>query len=295
LTPPRLVDLSQVDDGRVIACYLVDTDEGPALFDCGPTTSIGALKRGLAGYGVELRDIRNLVLSHIHLDHAGAAGALVREHPRLQVWVAEAGAPHLVDPSRLERSARRLFGGDYDRLWGEVAPVPEENIRLAGDRVLGLECFPSPGHAEHHVTCVDGDGTMYGGDAAGVRVVPARYAFAPTPPPEVDVEAWHRSLDEMEERRPQRLALGHFGVVDEPASHLAEVRARLMTWAERVRAGMSEEEFTATVRAEIAAAEGRAMEERYAAAAPAWQSWQGLRRYCEKREGEPGPAPRRRG
>src|SRR5207247_8834884 len=124
---------------------------GPALFDCGPTTRIPALKEGLAARGLALTDLRHLLLSHIHLDHAGAAGALVREHPGLQVHVSEIGAPHLIDPSRLAQSARRLYGETFDTLWGELAPVPEANVNVVGERGLGLDCFPSPGPPSHPV------------------------------------------------------------------------------------------------------------------------------------------------
>src|SRR6185436_10638884 len=144
------IDLHHQAPG-IVAAYLLETDDGPALFDCGPTTCIPALKSGLAGHGLELTDIRHLLLSHIHLDHAGAAGVLVREHPVLQVHVSPIGAPHLVDPSRLEKSARRLYGDTFDSLWGELAPVPQENVHAVDGRVLGLDSFPTPGHASHHV------------------------------------------------------------------------------------------------------------------------------------------------
>ena len=151
---------------------------GLALFDCGPSSCIPALKRGLADRGLELGDVKQLLLSHIHLDHAGAAGTLVREHPELQIWVSEIGAPHLMDPSRLERSARRLYGDAFDELWGELAPVPESNVRIASGRAAGLECFPSPGHASHHVCYFDGT-TLYAGDAAGVRIQPSSAVLPP--------------------------------------------------------------------------------------------------------------------
>ena len=182
--------------------------------------------------GHELQDVRHLLLSHIHLDHAGAAGTLVREHPDLQVHVSEIGAPHVVDPSRLEASARRLFP-DFDNLWGELAAVPEENVHVAGARVLGLECFPSPGHASHHVCYLHEDGTLYAGDAAGVRVVPGRHVLPVSPPPDVDVEGWFRTFEEIERRRPERLALIHFGVVDSPSEHLLIAREELAKWSER--------------------------------------------------------------
>jgi len=168
---PDPLDLRFQGAERVIGAYLLETDDGPALFDCGPSTCIPRLKEALRDRGLELADIRHLLLSHIHLDHAGAAGALVREHPDLRVHVSEVGAPHLVDPSRLERSARRLYGETFDSLWGELAPVPEANVEVVGDRVLGLDCFPSPGHAYHHVCYLAGDGTLYAGDAVDRKSV----------------------------------------------------------------------------------------------------------------------------
>src|SRR4029079_12442533 len=176
---PEPIDLHHLGRERIIASYLLDTDEGPALFDCGPSTTIEQLKAGLADRALALTDVRHLLLSHIHLDHAGAAGVLVREHPELQVHVSAVGAPHLVDPSRLEASARRLYGEAFDDLWGELAPVPEENVRIVGDRVLGLACFPTTGRASHHVSYVDDAGTLYAGDAAGVRIQPHSTVLPP--------------------------------------------------------------------------------------------------------------------
>ena len=140
---------------------------------------------------------------------------------------------HLLDPSRLEASARRLYGEAFDILWGELAPVPAENLEVVGDRVVGLECFPSPGHASHHVCYLHGDGTLYAGDAAGVRIQPGRYVQPVCPPPDLDVEAWFRTFEEIERRRPDRLALVHFGVAESPSEHLALLREELAKWAER--------------------------------------------------------------
>ena len=174
-----------------------------------------------------LTDLRHLLLSHIHLDHAGAAGVLVREHPALQVHVSEIGAPHLVDPSKLDASARRLYGDAFDELWGELAPVPEANVHVVGDRVVGLDCFPTPGHAWHHVSYLATDGTLYAGDAAGVRLEGGSFVMPPCPPPELDLEAWERTIAEIERRTPARLALIHFGVFDDVEAHLAQLRATL--------------------------------------------------------------------
>jgi glyoxylase-like metal-dependent hydrolase (beta-lactamase superfamily II) len=274
------IDLRHMEVEKVIAVYLLDTADGPALFDCGPSTTIGALRAGLAERGLQLTDLRHLLLSHVHLDHAGAAGSLVREHPRLQVHVSPVGAPHLVDPSRLERSARRLYGDFFDTLWGELAPVPEANIHPTGDRVLGLDCFRSVGHASHHV-CYMGDGTLYAGDAAGVRTMPGRHVVPASPPPDIDVEAWYRTLDEIGRRAPDRLALVHFGVVADVPEHLESMRSQLALWTERVGAGMSREEFVELGRVELIADDGpdATFERGFSFS----QSWEGLERYWRKR------------
>jgi glyoxylase-like metal-dependent hydrolase (beta-lactamase superfamily II) len=276
--PPEPLDLLHLGHERVIGAYLLDMPEGPALFDCGPAICVPALKQRLAERGLELADVGHLLLSHIHLDHAGAAGVLVREHPQLQVHVSSIGAPHLVDPSRLERSARRLYGDEFDTLWGEVAPVPRENVHETGNRVLGLDCFPSPGHASHHVCYLDGDGTLYAGDAAGVRIQPSSFVLPPTPPPEFDLAAWESTLDELESRKPERLALIHFGVADDPREHLAELRRRLRAWTALVGYGASEDEFESATVDELGPDAPP-----YLQAMPPWQSYAGLRRYWDKR------------
>ena len=274
------MDLHHQGEERVIGVYLVETVDGLALFDSGPSTCIPALKERLAERGLELRDLRHLLLSHIHLDHAGAAGTLVREHPGLQVHVSEIGAPHLVDPSRLERSARRIYGDEFDALWGELVPVPQENVHVVGEDVLGLACFPSPGHASHHVCYLSRDGTLYAGDAAGVRIMPSRHIMPVAPPPDIDLEAWERTIDELERRVPERLALIHFGVVEQPSDHLRRLRRQLRLWGQRVRQGMTEEEFVESARADLE----EELEEApyYEHAAPLWQSYLGLKRYWDK-------------
>jgi glyoxylase-like metal-dependent hydrolase (beta-lactamase superfamily II) len=275
---PDPLDLWHQSTPKVIGSYLVETDDGPALFDCGPSSCVDRLKEGLHARGLALADVRHLLLSHIHLDHAGAAGVLVREHPALQVHVSEIGAPHLVDPARLEASARRLYGDAFDDLWGELAPVPEHNIHVAGDRVVGLECFPAPGHASHHVCFLATDGTLYAGDAAGVRIQPHRTVLPPTPPPDFDLAAWLRTLEEIERREPARLALVHFGVADDVDRHLGELRGRLEDWVARTEPGVTEAEFSESVRSDL----DDSLEE-YERAMPFWQSYAGLKRYWEKR------------
>jgi glyoxylase-like metal-dependent hydrolase (beta-lactamase superfamily II) len=277
------IDLHHRGWARVIGVYLLETPDGPALFDCGPAVCVDALKSGLDARGLTLADVRHLLLSHIHFDHAGAAGILVREHPALQVHVSEIGAPHLVDPSRLERSARRLYGDEFDSLWGELAPVPEQNVHVVGADVLGLECFPAPGHASHHVAYLDGDGTLYAGDAAGVRIQPGRLVLPVSPPPDIDVEAWDATIDELGRREPERLALIHFGVADDVEPHLEQLRRRLHLWADRVAAGMDEAEFVDTLRSEFVEVEGADAIELWEKAAPVASSYQGLKRYWDKK------------
>ena len=278
----KLIDLLHLGREKVIASYLLEGSE-PAIVDCGPSTCVEALESGLAAAGLALEDVRHLILTHIHLDHAGAAGVLVRRHPSLRVHVSAIGAPHLVDPSRLERSARRLYGDDFDFLWGELAPVPAQNVDVIGDRLLDLEAWPTPGHASHHVSFLAPDGSCFSGDATGVVIAPATYVAPVAPPPDIDVEAWEASIDSIEARSPARLCLPHWGVVEDPATHLAELRVQLRTWSERVRDGMEEEEFSAAVEADLAAASDEETVAAYLQAAPVWQSYAGLRRYWEKR------------
>jgi glyoxylase-like metal-dependent hydrolase (beta-lactamase superfamily II) len=271
------IDLHFLGYRRAIGVYLVETADGPSLFDCGPATTLEGLREGLGERGLGLTDVRHLLLSHIHLDHAGAAGTIVREHPDLTIWVSAIGAPHLSDPSRLEASARRLYGERFDPLWGELAPVPEANIRLAEGDVLGWEAFPAPGHASHHV-CYLRDGTLLAGDACGVRVQPSRYVLPVAPPPDVDVEAWHATIAEIRRRDPERLALVHFGVATDVDGHLERLEAELDRWTALVGSGLDAEAFAAEVRP--AAGPDAQL---YDAVAPYDQSWKGLARYWAKR------------
>jgi len=207
---------------------------------------------------------------------------LVRQNPWLQVHVSEIGAPHLADPTKLVASAQRLYGTSFDSLFGEIVPIPEANIHAVGDRILGLECFPTPGHASHHVSYLDVDGTLYAGDAAGVRIAPGRFVLPPCPPPELDLEAWERTIEEIELRAPGRLALVHFGTFDDVSEHLAALRETLHSWGSRVEDGMDEETFMAAARYDVSQVDPELVDA-YDEAAPYWHHFRGLDRYWRKR------------
>lgn len=275
------IDLHHLGTPRVIASYLLPGDE-PAIVDCGPAVCHDALAAGLAEHGLAPADLRHLLLTHIHPDHAGGAGALVRVNPELRIHVHEVGAPHLVDPTRLERSARRLYGGDLDRLFGEFAPVPEANVHVLGDSVLDLEVVPTPGHAWHHVAYFDPEGTCYAGDALGCLLPPGDFLYPAAAPPEIDLEAWERSLDAIEARNPRVLRLPHFGEVAPAARHIGRTRARLQEWADRVRSGMPVEEFVALAEGELQR-EGPETAEPYRQLPGFDLSYAGIKRYFDKK------------
>jgi glyoxylase-like metal-dependent hydrolase (beta-lactamase superfamily II) len=285
---PRLIDVRQRGRERVIGAW----DLGGAIVDPGPERRIETLLEGLS------EAPRALLLTHIHLDHAGAAGALVERFPDLEVWVHEKGAPHLADPSRLVASAERIYGDEMAELWGRVLPVPERNLRvLKGGETIAvagreLDVEYTPGHASHHVVYFDrSDGTAFVGDVAGVRIPPSDFVRPPTPPPDIDVEQWLASIDRVAARQPARLALTHFGMVDEPAPHLEQTRQRLREQAALVRSlldqhGDTEQAVAAFVRevdSRTRAAAGVETAAVFEVGAPVEQLWQGLRRYWRKR------------
>jgi glyoxylase-like metal-dependent hydrolase (beta-lactamase superfamily II) len=264
---------------RVIGAYDIDG----AVVDPGPASTVETLLASV--------EPRVLLLTHIHLDHAGATGVLVRRNPDLKVYVHERGAPHLIDPEKLLKSAAQLYGDDMERLWGEVAPVPEENITVlrGGETIEGFRVEYAPGHASHHVVYLhEPTGDAYVGDVGGVRVPPSDFGLAPTPPPDIDLEKWNASLDVVEAWRPKRLCLTHFGHVDDVAGQIAKTRAWLEEWGPLARE-LSTEEFAARVERTMRAEAGDELGPRLVQAAPPDQLHLGLARYWKKkaeREGE---------
>jgi glyoxylase-like metal-dependent hydrolase (beta-lactamase superfamily II) len=272
----RVIDVMHLGRPHVIGCWQVDD----ALVDPGPESSIATVLDALGG-----EQPRALLLTHIHLDHAAATGALVRRYPELEVYVHERGAPHLVDPSKLLASAERLYGDAMERLWGEIVPVPEGNVKplTGGEQVLGMRVAYTPGHASHHVCYLHEDsGTAFVGDVAAVRIPPSNLIVPPTPPPDIDVEIWLDSIATVESWKPERLALTHFGQVDDPLSHLATVRERLREEADLARE-LPEAEYERRHRERVAASADPETAAELIQCVPPEYQWRGLDRYWSKR------------
>jgi glyoxylase-like metal-dependent hydrolase (beta-lactamase superfamily II) len=273
----RAIDTLHLGTEKVICCWEVDG----VLVDPGPQSTEETVVAALGG-----EPPRAVLLTHIHFDHAGATGALVRRWPGLPVFVHAHGAPHLATPERLVASAARLYGGEEGlrRLWGEVVPVPAANLNEleGGETVLdSFRVAYTPGHASHHVAYLhEASGTAFVGDVAGVRIPPADYVIAPTPPPDIDVEAWDRSLDLVAEWRPSSLALTHFGRADDVEAQIDGARASLHDIV-RLAAQHGEEAFRAGILDRIAQHAGD-LAEAYEQAAPSEHLYLGARRYLDK-------------
>jgi glyoxylase-like metal-dependent hydrolase (beta-lactamase superfamily II) len=272
----RPIDLRHLGQPNVICCWQVDD----VLVDPGPESCTDTLLDALGD-----EQPRALLLTHIHFDHAGAAGALVREWPDVEVWVHERGARHLVDPTRLVASAKRLYGDDFDRLWGEVVPVPERALRVlrGGESIDGFDVAYTPGHASHHVSYRHNDsGWVFPGDTCGVRLGAGDLLLAPTPPPDIDLDAWSGSLDAIEAWGPQRLAITHFGDYGDAREHIARLREALTTWGERART-TDRDGYAAALKAAYADALDPDSAASFAQAMPPGDQWLGLDRYWERR------------
>jgi glyoxylase-like metal-dependent hydrolase (beta-lactamase superfamily II) len=293
------IDLEFLGRSNVIATPIVQGPGGVAIVDPGPTTCLGTLEQGLQAHGIRWGDVRQLMLTHIHLDHAGATGTIVREHPHITVLVHERGAKHMIDPSRLLDSATRVYGNDMDRLWGEFASVPQTNIvSLSGGEKVDaggrtFEVAYTPGHASHHVSYFDASsGVAFVGDVAGV-CVSGGYVLAPTPPPDIDLELWRSSADRILEWSPSTLFLSHFGPVTQVRPHLAELVDNLAMIAASVRESLNgpgsddekSERFAEWLRQELRRKMTDAEVDAYIVAAGFKYLWFGLARYWRRRLG----------
>lgn len=255
------------------------------LVDPGPECSLATVIEALGG-----EQPRAVLLTHIHLDHAAATGAMVRRWPELEVYVHERGAPHLIDPSKLLASAERLYGDKLEYLWGTILPVPEANVTVlsGGESVLGMRVAYTPGHASHHVCYLHEEtGTAFVGDVAACRIPPSKLVMPPTPPPDIEIEVWEESIGTVEGWQPERLALTHFGPIEEPAAHLEIVRERLRNEADLAKR-MPEDEYEADLQRRVReqlAAEGHGDDtvEELLQAVPTAYQWSGLDRYWRKK------------
>ena len=297
-----LIDLNHAGRSNVIAAAVLELDGGVAIVDPGPASTIPMLRSELKEAGIDLSDIRALLATHIHLDHAGACGSLVSENPAIRVYVHERGAPHMVDPSRLIASAARLFGDQMDRLWGECLPIPKENLKVltGGERIepeggsggRSLDVAYTPGHASHHVSYYDGKcGIAFVGDAAGGRIRDSEVVVPTTPPPDADPDTIMASYQQILTWEPEQLFVTHFGPATGVEAHGVKLGETLASWAQRVRESLDEdgddadrvERFGAWVGSELRRTLDEDSAIAYEHGAPPDLSWYGLARYWRRK------------
>ncbi|HMB92509.1 MAG TPA: MBL fold metallo-hydrolase [Rhodothermales bacterium] len=293
------VDVEYLGQPYLIACGVLETEAGLVLVDPGPAISLEGLTKSLADRGYTLNEVHALLLTHIHLDHAGATGSILAQYPDLQVYVHHIGARHMVRPEKLLASAKRIYGDQMDTLWGDFLPVPEANVhRLKGGEVLDVggrtfEVAYTPGHAIHHVSFLDQQtGTAFVGDTAGMRVAGVDFIVPVAPPPDIDVERWHESLDMLRAWKPARLFVTHYGPSEEVHKHLDVMARKLDTWSQDVcqtldhdasdheRAEAFHAEKMAVIRQQLSGAD-LAPYERFGQPEA---SWYGLARYWRKNQ-----------
>lgn len=288
---------------HIIATAILHGESGVALVDPGPHTTLETLTTDLGGRGMTLQDVTDLVITHIHLDHSGAAGHIARANPRMRVYVHGLGAPHLVDPSRLIASASKLYGEDMQRLWGEILPVPAESVHAlqGGERIVAagrqLRVIYTPGHAKHHVSYLDEtSGVAFVGDTLGIRRPPSTYVMPPMPPPDIDLNAWPESVRRILEWNPSAVFLTHFGPYDNPQPHAEQLVAQLRQWAELARtllrrSDLSDaqrcERFVHEVRLDLRRRLSPEDVEAYDRSGRIDYSWQGLARAIAKEASRP--------
>jgi glyoxylase-like metal-dependent hydrolase (beta-lactamase superfamily II) len=292
------IDLEFLGQRGLIATGMLHGPAGVALIDPGPSTTLPVLERVLAAKGFLVADIRAILLTHIHLDHAGGTGTLLRGCPSAEVFVHERGAPHVINPSKLMASASRLYGADMERLWGEVRPVPERCVRVLGEtarlHIVGhdLDVAWTPGHAWHHVSFFHAaSGIAFVGDTGGICRPTGRVVLPPAPPPDIDLEAWRESTRRILAWRPEVLFLTHFGPQPAPRVHFQDLWQRIDDWSARVKASLAQpgtdeersRRFVETVVNDLQRAASAAEAEAYARAARFDFSWSGLARYWRKR------------
>ncbi len=305
LTPEiGLIDLYFQGTPRVIGAYLLPTNDGLALVECGPTTTLEALEAGIRALGHDPADVRHVLVTHIHLDHAGAAGVLLDRLPEARLYVHEVGAPHLIDPANLLRSATRIYGERMDELWGEIRPVPAERVVVVADDEIvpiggrSLRALYTPGHASHHIAYFDHEARQaFTGDVAGVRIPPALEVWPPTPPPDIDIAGWHSSIARLRDANPDRLLLTHFGPWEDVSPHLDQLATRLDEWVVMVERWAAEgldreamiDRLGDVAREEMERHGTAELEPMFELTTPHWMSIDGLLRFLRKQGRLPQP------
>ena len=300
----EILDLDFMETEEVIASFLLMSEDGTsaAIVETGPTTCLDRLTAGLKDHGVSHEDVRQVFLTHIHLDHAGASGHLSELLPNATFFVHEVGYSHLVDPSKLVKSATRIYGESMDELWGEARPVPEDRIVILkeGEKTEAaggiLVAHDTPGHAYHHLAYLEPDsGALFTGDVAGIRVPGQSYVRPPTPPPEIDVEAWVGSINHIRQINPASLWPTHFGSYEDVGRHLGELEQRLQDWLLFVEGQMDDgagrEEISDELKAKgdaemLAEGADTAQSEHYDLAGSYPMLTDGLMRYATRRREE---------
>jgi glyoxylase-like metal-dependent hydrolase (beta-lactamase superfamily II) len=293
---PHVVDLRFLGRAGRIAAGAIPTPAGVLVVDPGPASCLPALLAGLDAMGVAPRDVHALLLTHIHLDHGGAAGTIVRRHPRVKVYVHPKGAPHLTDPAKLLASATRLYGDQMDRLWGEFAAVPAANLVVPVDGEAldfggaRFEVGYTAGHASHHLCYLDRrSGVAYAGDTGGIRVGPSPYVLPPTPPPDIDVRAWQASIARVRAWDPSGVFVTHFGLYRDAAAHFDALSGELDAWERLVGTILADapaearlSRFIASVRERVRDRVSAEEAESYRESMSLEDCWAGLERYWRK-------------
>ena len=293
------IDLDFLGRPSLIATGILHGAAGVALIDPGPASTLANLTAALERKGIKYSDVREVLLTHIHLDHAGATGSLVERHPHIQVFVHERGARHLVDPSKLLASAGRLYGQDMDRLWGDVRPVRADRVQtLSGGETLAaagreIRVEYTPGHASHHVSFLDtASRVAFVGDTAGIRRGSGAYALPPTPPPDIDLEAWQESARRILAWDPDTLFMTHFGAYQRARQQFDALFGQIDEWNRIVRRLLAdpskdddacERTFVEEALTDLRRKVGDSEAQLYVAAGGLNYSWQGLARYWRKR------------
>lgn len=293
------IDLNFLGRPEIIATAILHGPAGVALIDPGPATTLDNLTTALTRKGIRFADVRQILVTHIHLDHAGCVGSIVEKHPHVEVTVHERGAPHMIDPAKLLRSAGRLYGQDMERLWGDVKPVDPARVKIVtgGETldVAGREVIVAytPGHASHHVSYFDtASRVAFVGDTAGIRRGSGTYVMPPTPPPDVDIEAWHQSEQKILAWEPDTLFLTHFGPYTGARQHMQGMFGNMSDWSRLIRRLIADESrseedreaaFTDEVLSDIRRGVGDVEADNYTKAGGLRYSYQGLARYWRKR------------